>query len=401
MNVAGGASAHGAPLGETIAEAFANLRVQGRRSALALLGILIGTASIVAMLNIGHIAERETLKLFSRMGIDMVQISAVPSGLAPAGMNRRAIERLPARNRDILSATPLAVGRSFASAGARQADLSLLAVTPGLAGLAGLSPRQGRWLVPLDDCAQSAVLGERAAAKLSGPGARIVPGSRVVIGGYAYTIVGILAPMAAETLNPADYNDAILIPLACARRALPGADPTAALIRLRPGADADAVGAWVVGQLANPASTIQALNARAIVATMNAQKAVHNRMLAAIGAISLLVGGIGVMNVMLMSVMERRREIGVRAAIGAAPRDLQTMFVIEAGVLALAGGIAGALFGVGAAFFIAKASGWTFSLALYVLPLGAGVAGLVGLVFGLYPAFTAARLDPIEALRAE
>ena len=124
-------------------------------------------------------------------------------------------------------------------------------------------------------------------------------------------------------------------------------------------------------------------------------------MLAAIGGISLLVGGIGVMNVMLMSVMERRREIGLRAAIGATPRDLRAMFVIEAGVLALAGGVAGALLGIVSAWLIARGSGWNFSLALYVLPLGPGVAGMVGLAFGLYPAITASRLDPIEALRAE
>ena len=107
------------------------------------------------------------------------------------------------------------------------------------------------------------------------------------------------------------------------------------------------------------------------------------------------------MNVMLMGVMERRREIGLRAAIGATPADLRLMFLAEAVTLALAGGLVGLVLGVAAAAIAAKASGWTFSLALYVLPLGPTVAALVGVAFGLYPAIKASRLSPIEALRAE
>ena len=392
---------HGAPIGEIFREALTNLRAQGRRSALALLGILIGTASIVAMLNIGHIGQLETLKLFRNLGVDMLQILASPAGAAPAGMDRALLEQLPAREPDVRAVTYLATSRGPVAAGGVQADLGIVAAPPAFAALARLPLAQGRLLGQLDDCALVAVAGDGAAKKLSAPGAQALPGTRIAIGGYVFTLVGILAPTQMETLTPTDYNDAVFVPLACARRALPGADPTVALVRLRPGADADAAGQRLTALLANPASSLQVISARLLVKTMNAQKAVHARMLAAIGGISLLVGGIGVMNVMLMSVMERRREIGLRAAIGATPRDLRAMFVIEAGVLALAGGVAGALLGIAAAWLVARGSGWSFSLALYVLPLGPGVAGAVGLVFGLYPAITASRLDPIEALRAE
>ena len=134
---------------------------------------------------------------------------------------------------------------------------------------------------------------------------------------------------------------------------------------------------------------------------MNEQKAVHSRLLAGIGSISLLVGGIGVMNVMLMSVMERRREIGVRMAVGARRRDIRLMFLLESAMLAVCGGALGAAVGVAVTAVIASVSGWDFAVAWWTLPLGPGVAGLVGVAFGLYPAMAASRLDPIEALRAE
>jgi putative ABC transport system permease protein len=253
----------------------------------------------------------------------------------------------------------------------------------------------------IDDCGLVAIAGGGAAAKLSAPGAEILPGAKIAIGNYAYTVIGILAPTAIESMNPTDYNDSVFIPLGCSRRVMPGNIPNAALIRLKPGTDSAAVGERLKTRLANTSSTLTVTDARALVATMKAQMGVYTRLLAAIGGISLLVGGIGVMNVMLMSVMERRREIGLRAAIGAAPRDLQLMFLIEAALLALVGGVAGVALGVGASWFMAKARHWSFAVALYVLPLGTGVAGVVGMVFGLYPALMASRVDPIEALRAE
>jgi putative ABC transport system permease protein len=107
------------------------------------------------------------------------------------------------------------------------------------------------------------------------------------------------------------------------------------------------------------------------------------------------------MNVMLMSLMERRQEIGLRAALGATPKDIHLMFLVEAVLLGAVGGLLGTGLGVACSYVAAKASHWPFSLALYALPIGAGVAIVVALIFGLYPAMKAARLDPIEALRAE
>ncbi|SNS86280.1 putative ABC transport system permease protein [Sphingomonas laterariae] len=393
--------AHNLEVAETLREALANLRAQGRRSALALLGILIGTASIVAMLNIGHIAQLETSKLFSHLGADMVQLRAMPTGAAPAALDRELIEQLPARDPDVAWSLPLATGRAQVAFGSQRHDMLIVAITPALPRLAGLHLERGRSIAAIDQCAMVAVAGAEAATQLSSPGNQLMPTGKVAIGDYVYSVIGTLRPSFAEALSPGDYNKALLIPLDCARRVLGSSAPTTAMVRLRPGADAEKAGARLSGMLANASSSIEVISARQLIKTMNEQKAVHTSMLAAIGGISLLVGGIGVMNVMLMSVMERRSEIGLRAAIGATPRDLQLMFTVEAGVLALAGGVAGTLIGVLIAWIMAQYSGWTFDLAFYVLPLGSGMAAIVGLVFGLYPAITAARLHPIEALRAD
>lgn len=391
----------GAPLGELVAEAFANLYAQRQRSALALLGILIGTAAIVAVLAIGHMAQQETLKLFKDMGVDMLQVHAMPVAGVPVPLNRLALEALPRTDPAIEAQTPLSVDRATVLDGGRTGEVSLAGVTGSLPSLVGLRLKAGRFITAADDGDFAAVVGVDAAKALSAPGAPLTLGDQVRIKGYVYTVVGILNPAPNTVLDPIDFNAAIQVPLAGSERIMSTAGPVSAMLRLRPGADAKAAGARVAKALASPAYSLQVMSAQEVIATLNAQKAIHAQLLTAIGSISLLVGGIGVMNVMLMGVMERRGEIGLRAALGAAPRDLQVMFLVEAASLAFTGGVLGLLVGLAAALITALASHWSFSLPLYVAPLGPGVAALVGVGFGFYPALKASRLDPIEALRAE
>jgi putative ABC transport system permease protein len=301
----------------------------------------------------------------------------------------------------VIEAVPLANGRAAARAGGRNADIAVLAAPPALATLANLRLAAGRHPASIEDCALAAVLGDSVARALSGPAAAIGPGSKLLIGGYGYTVVGVLAPLTPETLDPVDYNMAVLIPLGCARRIIPHGGPTGLLVRLRPGADNAAASERITARLTTPDAKLTVLDARSILRTMQEQKAVHSRMLIGIGAVSLLVGGIGVMNVMLMSVMERQREIGLRAATGATPTDIRLLFLVEAVLLTIAGGAMGSVLGAAIAYVMARSSGWDFDLAPWTLALGPAAAGGMGLVFGLYPAITASRLNPIEALRAD
>ncbi|HEV2364971.1 MAG TPA: ABC transporter permease [Caulobacteraceae bacterium] len=389
------------PLTEAVREALDNLFAQRQRTVLALLGILIGTASIVAMLTIGHMAQLETLKLFRHLGVDMVQIHAEPVGDGPGVLDRRAIETLPAKNRDILAAAPLAIGSVDALAGARSASVTLIGATAELARLVTLEEADGRFLARVDDTDMVAVVGADAARKLAAPGAAIAPGSRLRIGGYVFTVIGVLEPIPVTSLDPTDINGGVIIPLGVFGRVTTPSGPVTALLHIRSGADLKSASAMAQAALANPGVQLEVISARDLIRTMNAQKAIHTRLLAGVGAISLFVGGIGVMNVMLMSVMERRREIGLRAAVGATRAELGRMFLIEAGALAGVGGLLGLAVGLAAAFVAAAASRWSFALDPWVLPLGPAMAALVGVAFGLHPAVKAARLDPIDALRAE
>lgn len=392
-----------APFTELMIEALGNLYALRQRSALALLGIVIGTASVVAMLTIGHMAEAETLKLFRVMGVDMLSVQATSPNGEQAPLDRTSIEALPGRHAEIAAAAPLSIGHAPHDAGGPMAGLNIVGSTRDIFHLSGLELSAGRFLQPVDKDGLVVVLGAEAAGKLSESSTPVAIGREIRVGHYLFSVVGILAPTPATAFDPADYNNAVFMPLQSGERVLGTSQANAAVVRMRPGADVQRVAGIISSDLAqaSPNAAIRVQGARQLIDALKAQKAVHARLLAAIGGISLLVGGIGVMNVMLMSVMERRREIGVRSAIGATPGDVQLMFLIEAVTLAVLGGLLGTLSGVVAALAAARASHWSFSAPLYVFPLGVGLATLVGIAFGVYPAIKASRLDPIEALRAE
>ncbi|MEX6725601.1 ABC transporter permease [Parapedomonas caeni] len=382
-------------------ECLASLLERRQRASLALLGIVIGTASVVTMLTLGHIAQLETLRLFRDMGVDLLQVQAIPAGPAPTALDAAAIARLPDRHASIRMAVALTVGNGEASHGGKRTHVGIAAAPPVLRPLAGLHLAHGRFLASSDNDTTAIVLGADAAAALSSDRRPLRVGSMVRLNRYVFTVVGILRTTPYTPLHPTDFNNAALVPPASARRLLNRPAPSTALIAMRPNTDADTLGQRLVIELARPGATLHALSARQLVDAMNAEKAVHTRLLTAIGAISLAVGGIGVMNVMLMSVLERRREIGLRAAIGATPADIQMLFLVEAALLSMAGGAFGLFSGLTVAYIVARGSGWIFDLPFHVVPLGIGLATGVGIISGLLPARQAARLDPIEALRAE
>lgn len=392
-------SGRGVSLAELTLEALANLRGQGRRSLLALLGIVIGSSAIVALMNIAHIAQSEAMKSFRQTGVDVLSVRL--EGVNPAGLDPELIATTVRNDKDAVDASAFATTTLSIDHGAKRVTATVAGVPPSMTSMAGLSTATGRLLRPVDDCSNVVVLGPALAKDLSAPGAQAGVGSMVYMAAYGFVVVGVLKPTPPQALSPIQYDSAALIPLACARRVMPNAGATGALIRLRPEVDTQAAVARYTLNLSRPQAPVQVQDAKAMIQTMKAQMAVLGGMLIAIGSISLLVGGVGVMNVMLMTVMERRREIGLRAAIGAVPGDIRLMFLVEAVILALGGGLLGDLLGVGLTWLATLFLPLDFAIDWTVLILGAGVAAAVGLVFGLYPAIAASRVQPIEALRAD
>lgn len=386
------------------AEALTNLRAMHQRSLLALLGIVIGTASVIAMINIGHNAGMEALRQFKDMGTDVVVAQPPPGGEGSSTRyDANDVRRLPAAVSGVKAVAPLVLSSSRLAANGKTVYGNLVGSDTALADVARLPVAAGRFISSYDGHETFAVIGAGLARALAAPGAPLAPGNHVRIEDYLFTVVGVMADTPSNPLIPVDFNATVIVPFGSVRRILPSSDITSIVVRLAPEANP----LTMTGEITDyfhtrpRKQTVEVQSARQLIAGMERQSRLFTWLLAGIGGISLLVGGIGVMNVMLMGIMERRREIGVRMAIGARPSDIRAMFLIEAIALSLVGGVTGAVVGMAAAWVFASLSEWTFAFSAWAIPSGTGIASVIGVFFGYYPAAVAAQMDPIEALRSQ
>ena len=389
-----------------VREPVENLRQLGRRAVLALLGIAVGCMAVVALLNIGHNAEREAMNVFKGMGSDLLvaNVQIPGSGRSEALPNVATLDTAALRQAipDITAAAPLILTSSDARLKGHALSTTILGSNADLPGVLDLQLAQGRFLSQFDTHSTHAVLGANVAAAWENAGIHAQPGDRIQIGGYLFQVIGILQPAGQNPLLPAPPDDAILLPLEGMRRIIPRPQITSVLARNPNGATlvqtSPALQQWVEGRM--PGYEVNVQIPRLLLEGMAKQSRLFSWLLAGLGSIALLVGGIGVMNVMVMNVAERRREIGVRMALGARPRDIARLFLLEAVVLAATGALAGAAVGLIMAWAFVHYSGWSaFSFSAAALPLGIGSAIATGLFFGLSPAMAAARLTPVQALR--
>ncbi|AWB07932.1 ABC transporter permease (plasmid) [Azospirillum humicireducens] len=385
------------------ADAVRNLGAMRQRSLLALLGIAIGTAAVVALISIGENAREHSMRQFLAMGADILTVQK-DFGLSgrPAALTLADVERLRALP-GIEEVAPVAMLGVEIRQGRTRLPSAVAGVTPDFFALVQAKAAQGRMLTDQDRTATAVVLGAGLARRLAEDGRLPAPGSLLRMGGYNHTVVGVLAASVPNPVLPLDVDSTAFVPLSGARRVSANSDITNLVVRKTSAAADRAVRQSMTGHFSGGAHprAVVVQSARQLIVAMTDQARVHTLLLAAIGGVSLLVGGVGVMNVMLMGVVERRREIGLRMALGARPFDVCAMFLAEALALSLSGGMAGVLLGLAAAAVYAWNAGWSFAPSVPSLPLGLGMSCGVGLFFGLYPAVQASRLEPVAALRGE
>jgi len=310
--------------------------------------------------------------------------------------------KLPQEKRHILEVAPYVVSGTEIYRGREKFSMEQMGVTASFFSLNKLQIREGRLLSELDQNRYCCVIGVELADFLRKTGKSQLIGDQIMANDRAFTIMGVLAQSAEGGLRPYGINRGLLVPLSTAVRSFQNADINTVMARV----DASVPTAQIKTdiqdyfQKKSRGTQVEITSAEELIERMKKQMQMFSLLLGAIGSIALIVGGIGVMNVMLISVTERRSEIGLRRALGAQQSDIQSQFLIESVILCIVGGLIGIVLGIGIAFLFAYISKWQFVMSYSSVILGFGVSTLVGVFCGFYPARTAARLDPIKALRS-
>jgi len=391
-----------------IKESFSNLISSKMRSLLTILGVLVGTASVVALVSGGELATRNALAQFKALGTNLLSVSISSRAPGKAGGQVQALSLtdvniVAAASPDIILAAPYTTTYSPIDYRGKQLQGSILGATESLAKVVKIHIAQGRFVTQWDKQAFYCVVGDSIAKKMRQAGGFKVLGEQVLVGKNYFTVIGIAKPWTENMFMYASINNALIIPIGTSMLLSKYAHINNVVFRLKKDSDIDAVQKAITNKV-NDLVKNQHLyfrSAKQLLHSMQKQRQTLTLLLGLIGSISLVVGGIGVMNIMLVSVIERRREIGIRMAVGAKRRDIQLMFLTESVLLTLFGGTLGIIIGEIISFATAEISRWGFHL--FILPPLAGfiVSALVGIFFGFYPARKASQLDPIQTLRSE
>ena len=390
-----------------ITEAVKSLFGAKQRTILALIGIIIGIGSVIAMVSIGIIVEKESLRQFKKMGSDILTIR---KGIGNGGISSdkkvirfEDVMNIPSRCRSLTEVAPYITGsQRITYAGKGEGGGLCFGVTESFKSLNKIRIKEGRFISDLDRLSYFCVLGERKARWLNKIGLHKPAGNKIIVGERLFLIIGVLENVPFGGMGPSGINDGVLIPIKTAERITEGALIDTIIARMSPQTDHIAAKEEVSSYFQSvKGPTVAIFSAEELIEQMSKQMRLFTLLLGAVGSISLIVGGVGVMNVMLVSVTERRREIGIRRSLGAKRKDIQGQFLIEAILLSLIGGAIGIGLGILASYIISYFSGWQFFISSIAILLGVGVSTAVGIFFGFYPARQASRLDPITALRSE
>jgi putative ABC transport system permease protein len=386
------------------------------RSMLTMLGIVIGVGAVIIMVAVGYGAQSRIADQIRNLGTNMIIVT--PGSSAQAGVSQGAqtfnrlttddAEKLQREGTLLAAVSPVVMTRAQAIGGEGNWRTSINGVATDYQTIRDWQVASGAFFTSADERSlrKVALLGNTVARNLF-PGLDPV-GAQVQLRNVPFTVVGVLAAK-GQTADGADQDDVILVPYTTAQTRLSGrvfigqilaSTPAAADI---PAAQEEIRGilreSHALGEAELDDFTIR--NQDQLTEAAQGTTAVMSMLLAAIASISLLVGGIGIMNIMLVSVTERTREIGIRMAIGARGSDVLTQFLVESVVMSVLGGVIGLLVGFGGAAIVGRITGWSTQTPPEAVLIAVGFSAAVGVFFGYYPARKAASFNPIEALRYE
>ncbi|MDC0335618.1 ABC transporter permease [Pseudodesulfovibrio sp.] len=389
---------------ENFNEAIHSLWDAKQRSLLALLGIVIGIGSVIAMVSVGEIVKNEALAQFTAMGTNLLTVQPQQGGDADtASIPFSAAQRIPKFCPSIATVAPYSSSYGQILIKGKSVSAPVLGVTEAFADLNKLPVTQGRFISDLDVLMPFCVISQKIKNALAKHGVDKPLGATLIYKGRIFTVCGVIADVPMGGMRPYEISEGIMVPISMAFRLMDRPQLQAVMARLKPKANWQTGSNQLKGYFQRTAKhmQVQIRSAQQLIQQQQKQMQLFTLLLGAIGSISLIVGGVGVMNVMLVSVTERRKEIGIRRALGAQRTDIQSQFLTESIILCITGGFIGSIVGVGAAYVLSNLNNWTFLVSWNAILVGVGVSCIVGLFFGFYPARQAARLSPIEALRSE
>ncbi len=404
-------------IGEIISVALGALRANKLRSLLTMLGIVIGVGAVIAVVALGTGAQQAVKDRISALGTTLLTVNPGQQrgqGVAIGGAQQRlTVEDAKAVDEHamhLLGVQPEMRSMQQIVFGNKNASTQIIGTTPNYLEVRKYTMAVGKMFTAADDEGRQrvAVVGNTVVNNLGLTSPEAIVGETVRIRGTQFTVVGVMAPKGSANAFQ-DPDDEILVPIQTARFRVNGSDRLASISALAGSEDEipDAM-AEIQRVLRRQHKIRQGLpddfqirNQADILQTTQETTQVMTYLLSGIAAVSLLVGGIGIMNIMLVSVTERTREIGIRKALGATRANILLQFLIEAVVLCLLGGMMGIALGAGGATIMSRTAGWSTQVSPGAIIMAFAFSAFVGLSFGVWPARRAAVLDPIVALRYE
>jgi len=395
------------------------LRINKMRSALTMLGIIIGVAAVITMLAVGTGASEKITEQISSIGSNLIMVipgSTTTSGLrlgsgAASSLTRDDAEAIERECTDVMDVAPIRNGVAQVAYGNQNWATGVYGTTPSILRIRDWQVVAGRNFTDQDirNSTKTCIIGQTIVKNLF-TGADPI-GLTIRIKKVPFTVIGVLDIKGQNPMGQ-DQDDTIYVPITTAEKklfgaAIPGA-VRAIMVKTKSIDDLTKVEQQITQLLIQghriapkQENDFTVRNLTQIMEAAQTATKIMSILLGSIASISLLVGGIGIMNIMLVSVTERTREIGIRMAVGAKTWDIRLQFIIEAVTLSLIGGLFGILLGFGFSRLIAAVAGWTTIVSATSVLLAVGFSALIGIFFGFYPAYKASLLNPIDALRYE